>query len=88
MKTYDLKLTLDQIKLLFAGLGETPTKIGMPLSLEIKRQMDVQDAAANRAAEAASKPAAAEPEPESSRQTQSPKTNGHLGHFAASAQTG
>ena len=91
MKTYDLKLNADQIKTLLAGLGELPTKFGMPVSLEINRQLldqERREAEANRAAEAASKPAAEETAHEANPQMQSPKPNGHLGHFAASAPTG
>jgi hypothetical protein len=52
-------------------------------------QLEEQLAAreASKAEGAASKPAAEEPEPETKPQTPSHKPNGHLGHFAASAQT-
>jgi hypothetical protein len=37
--TYTLSLTLDQINVLIAGVGELPTKIGMPVTEEIRKQI-------------------------------------------------
>lgn len=37
--TYKLELTLDQINVLMAGVGELPTKIGLPITEEIRKQV-------------------------------------------------
>jgi hypothetical protein len=37
--TYTLSLTLDQINAIMAGVGELPTKIGLPLTEEIRKQV-------------------------------------------------
>jgi hypothetical protein len=37
--TYNLALTLDQINVIMAGIGELPTKIGLPLTEEIRKQI-------------------------------------------------
>lgn len=37
--TYKLELTLDQINVLMAGVGELPTKIGLPITEEVRRQI-------------------------------------------------
>ena len=39
MKTLTFTLTTDHVKVVFAALGEIPTKLGMPVSLEINRQV-------------------------------------------------
>ena len=37
--TYTLSLTLDQINVIMAGIGELPTKVGLPLTEEIRKQI-------------------------------------------------
>lgn len=37
--TYKLELTLDQINVLMAGVGELPTKVGLPITEEIRKQI-------------------------------------------------
>jgi hypothetical protein len=37
--TFNLKLTLDQINVIMAGIGELPTKVGLPLTEEIRKQV-------------------------------------------------
>lgn len=37
--TYNLALTLDQINVIMAGIGELPTKVGLPLTEEIRKQV-------------------------------------------------
>jgi hypothetical protein len=51
MKTYNLQLTLDQIKVIGVALGEIPTKLGMPVTLEINRQIQQQEAEERKSAE-------------------------------------
>lgn len=36
---YKLELTLDQINVIMAGIGELPTKVGLPLTEEIRKQI-------------------------------------------------
>lgn len=36
---YNLALTLDQINVIMAGIGELPTKVGLPLTEEIRKQV-------------------------------------------------
>ncbi len=45
--TYNLALTLDQINAIMAGIGELPTKIGLPITEEIRKQVLPQIEAAN-----------------------------------------
>lgn len=37
--TYKLELTLDQINVIMAGIGELPTKVGLPMTEEIRKQV-------------------------------------------------
>jgi hypothetical protein len=37
--TYTLSLTLEQINMIVAGIGELPTKIGLPMTEEIRKQI-------------------------------------------------
>lgn len=37
--TYKLELTLDQINIIMAGIGELPTKVGLPMTEEIRKQV-------------------------------------------------
>lgn len=63
MKTYNLQLTLDQIKVIGAALGEIPTKLGMPVTLEINRQIQQQEAEERKSAEVLSHDANPYPKP-------------------------
>lgn len=37
--TYKLELTLEQINIVMAGIGELPTKVGLPITEEIRKQV-------------------------------------------------
>jgi len=37
--TYKLELTLEQINIVMAGIGELPTKVGLPMTEEIRKQI-------------------------------------------------
>lgn len=39
LATYKLELTLDQINVIMAGIGELPTKVGLPITEEIRKQV-------------------------------------------------
>lgn len=38
-KTLTLTLTLDQVNAILAGIGELPTRIGLPITEEIRKQV-------------------------------------------------
>ena len=51
-KTLTLTLTLDQINAILAGIGELPTRIGLSLTEEIRKQVMPQlESTANKTGE-------------------------------------
>ena len=47
MNELTLTLTLDQINTILAGIGELPTRVGLPITEEIRKQVLPQIEAAN-----------------------------------------
>ena len=47
MKTYTLTLDTQMLQIIGAAIGELPTKHGMPVTLEINRQIIEQDKSAS-----------------------------------------
>ena len=51
-KTLTLTLTLDQVNAILAGIGELPTRIGLPITEEIRKQVMPQlESTANKTGE-------------------------------------
>ena len=51
-KSLTLTLTLDQINAILAGIGELPTRIGLPITEEIRKQVMPQlESTANKTGE-------------------------------------
>lgn len=51
-KTLTLNLTLDQINAILAGIGELPTRVGLSLTEEIRKQVMPQlESTANKTGE-------------------------------------
>jgi len=51
MNELTLTLTLDQINTILAGIGELPTRVGLPITEQIRKQVLPQIEAANSKSE-------------------------------------